>query len=238
MEGMSSLKAGLKTGLYVAAMPARGALAGVSAILYAAGIYASGAGWIVGKPVSKCVELSCKLLNVIGKKRFHIDEKKHAERTVKVFQTAAALTLSVPMTVAAAVYDPIGSIVIKAAIPLGAAINLGRGIYSAKTVYKEYKKLGQSETVKENLFDPMPNIYKDIWSEEGVIDSALNRENEESKRSAAHTKKRTELWQKYFDTHKQDLANTENLPESTASDSGPSIFESARSDAEKGTVHS
>ncbi|MRI31396.1 hypothetical protein EOPP23_00135 [Endozoicomonas sp. OPT23] len=153
---------------YVPAMTVRGAASGAVAAASVMGKLGAGIGWCVGKPVSKVLSLSCKLINKGLSEKRQIDTKKLASRTVKVFQTAGALLsiaglvdaitsgLTLPAKFAVCAFVPaIGAV--------GNTIRACKGQASFKRVYKELRDYGTSPTAKENLIGPFrKNLFSDI----------------------------------------------------------------------------
>lgn len=204
MTGYGKIAAGAMAAAYVPAMTVRGAVAGAVTAASVIVKMGAGVGWCVGKPISKVVSLTCKLVNKAYGNESKINAKKHADRTVKVFQTAGAI-LSI-----AGIVDLIsggsslpGKIISCATLPvIGATINTARamkGKASFKAVYKELNEYGVSPTAKENLFGP---FYKNVFSDIAHGDALGQHHAQRLEESAdQYDQQRLELEQEYAERH-------------------------------------
>ncbi len=204
MTGYGKFAAGAMAAAYVPAMTVRGAISGAVAGASTLGKIGAGIGWCVGKPISKVVSLTCKLVNKAYGDESKINAKKHADRTVKIFQTAGALLsiaglvdlmtagLSLPVKVISCAPLPV----------IGAAINTARAVKgkaSFKTVYKELTQYGVSPTAKENLFGP---FYKNLFSDISHGNAAGQHHTQRLEESAdQYDQQRLNLEKKYAAQH-------------------------------------
>ncbi|KEQ18554.1 hypothetical protein [Endozoicomonas numazuensis] len=161
---------GLKTAAYVAAMPLRGALVGASVTTSVVGAPGAAVGWLAGKPVSKVVEYTGKGLNKLLPNKWQINAKKHADRTVKAFQFAGAVALSLPTYAVITSANPLVGKLLGMAPTIGAGINLVKGISSAMKVYDEYRNYGFSLTKNEDLYAPVFGLYPNLYKGDSIGD--------------------------------------------------------------------
>ena len=168
MNGCSRLSAGLRAMAYVPAMTIRGAVSGTVAAASFTGRIGAGLGWLAGKPVSKAVVMTCKMLNKHRRQDNQIDCKKIASRTVKAFQMAGAvLSIAGISYIATGALSAPAQAVLFGTLPvIGAVGNTLRACFgkdSFKTVYRELKSYGVSPTARQNLTGPLlVNVFSDI----------------------------------------------------------------------------
>ncbi|MGI9283117.1 MAG: hypothetical protein ACR2PX_26265 [Endozoicomonas sp.] len=161
---------GLKTAAYIAAMPLRGTLVGASVTTSVVGAPGAAVGWLAGKPVSKVVEYTCKGMNKLLPNAWQINAKKHADRTVRGFQFAGAVALSLPTYAVITTANPLVGKLLGMAPAIGAGINLAKGISSAIKVYDEYRNYGYSLTRSEDLNAPVFGLYPSLFNGDSIGD--------------------------------------------------------------------
>ncbi|KEQ18553.1 hypothetical protein [Endozoicomonas numazuensis] len=209
MHGAGRISAGIQTALYVAASPLRGIADGIGSLTTTVGIPGAGAGYLAGKLVSKVVAAGCNRLNKNRAMKNQIDTQKHVRRTIKILQTAGAI-IGTPLVVMQALSHPVLT-AFYAAPSLGTAAGKTiKNLMACKTVYQELRKYGTSETMKENLLDPVENLYLNIhhgddlfhnyserFSKTGNLQDLFRMPHLEEQ-AARHEQKREQLEQQYL----------------------------------------
>ncbi|WP_062269080.1 hypothetical protein [Endozoicomonas arenosclerae] len=221
MQGSGRISAGIQTALYAAASPLRGIADGVGLLTTSVGLPGAGVGYLAGKLVGKVVEAGCNRLNKGRTMKNQIDTQKHVRRTVKVLQTAGAIIGS-PFMVMQALSHPVLTALYAAPGLATAAGKTIKNLMACKTVYQELRKYGTSETMKENLLDPVENLYLNIYHGDDIFHNYSDRFSKTGQfedlfrmprleeQAARHQEKRDELEQQYL-AEQEKLKSQETL---------------------------
>ncbi|MGI9283118.1 MAG: hypothetical protein ACR2PX_26270 [Endozoicomonas sp.] len=231
MQGAGRISAGIQTALYAAASPLRGIADGVGLLTTMVGMPGSAAGFMAGKLVSKVVEAGCKRLNKNRTMKNQIDTQKHIRRTVKVLQTAGAIIGS-PLVVMQALSNPVLTALYAAPGLVTATGKTIKNLMACKTVYQELRKYGASETLKENLMDPVENLYLNIYHGDDLCHNYSDRFSKTGKfedlfrmprleeQAARHQQKRDDMEREY----QEKLSFQDTLSLEGSSNSSEELF--------------
>ncbi|MGI9283119.1 MAG: hypothetical protein ACR2PX_26275 [Endozoicomonas sp.] len=197
MQGSGRISAGIQTALYAAATPIRGLTTGISTLATNAALPGAGVGFLAGKLVGKAVKAICNRINKGREENPRVDTQKHVRRTVKVLETAGAI-LGAPLIAVKVAASPVFSTLAAIQFSVATVTDTLRNLGACKTVYQELRKYGTSETAKENLFDPINNIFLDIYHGEDIwhryADSISDLVKLDLSESATSEKVNTQLW--------------------------------------------
>ncbi|WOG28198.1 hypothetical protein [Endozoicomonas sp. 8E] len=183
MQGSGRISAVIQTALYASASPFIGIAEGVRLLTTMVTTPGAVAGYLTGKLVSKVVAAGCQRLNKNRTIKNPIDAPRHVRRTLRVLQTAGAVTGSA-LVIMQALSHPV--LMALYAVPLLATVakRTFRQLMSCKKVYQAFRSYGTNETLKKNLLVPFeslyPNIYFDHLSKTGNFEDLFSLKKQAS----------------------------------------------------------